>query len=314
MIGVPNVANLIGDLFLSVFPTIMAIGYVLKDRVRKLGVGNYLQYVVMALIFTMAFWAGNIVASNYVLHIIIYSIIYALFSIVMSLAFTIPISFITSVNRIGGFHVGNGAGTNVRLPLVLLAILVVGWFLGFYVRYKPVINYIDYIIMIELLILILVIGLDIGSSISKSLITQGYLGVVIAATSLVGSLASGFALHYLTNIPLAASLGISMGMGWYSLAGPLLSVRFGPTIGTLAFLANFLREQLTYLLVPSIVIMGFRDVALVSIGGATSMDDTLPIYRLYMGEAGGFIAFVNGFTITMVLPELLPYVITIKWP
>jgi uncharacterized membrane protein YbjE (DUF340 family) len=102
-----------------------------------------------------------------------------------------------------------------------------------------------------------------------------------------------------------------MGMGWYSLVGPLLSVKFGPAIGTLAFLTNFLREQLTYLLVPSIVVAGFRNVTLVSIGGATSMDDTLPIYRLYMGETGGFIAFVNGFVITMILPELLPYVITL---
>ncbi len=82
--------------------------------------------------------------------------------------------------------------------------------------------------------------------------------------------------------------------------------------GYLAFLANFLREQLTYLLVPLIVITGFRDASLVSIGGATSMDDTLPIYRLYMGETGGFIAFINGFVITIVLPELLPYVITLR--
>ncbi|WP_243675150.1 LysO family transporter [Vulcanisaeta distributa] len=178
-------------------------------------------------------------------------------------------------------------------------------------------NVINYLIASELFVLILVIGLDIGSSISMSLLTQGYLGIVIAATSLLGSSVSGLILHYLVGIPLAASLGgVSMGGmgGWYSLAGPpLLSVRFGPAVGTLAFLANFLREQLTYLLIPPlIVIAGFRDVSLVSIGGATSMDDTLPIYRLYMGETGGFIAFINGFVITMILPELLPYVITIK--
>mgnify|MGYP001772635302 CR=1 FL=1 len=308
---VPGFIGIISDLFLVVFPITMVVGYALRGWVRGLGVGDYLQYVVMALIFTMAFWAGSIVASNYVLYIIIYSIVYAVFSIVMSLAFSIPVGLVTRAHQNEGTHTGNGSA-NVRLPLVLLAVLAIGWVLGFYVRYGPVINYLDYVITVELLILILVIGLDIGSSISRSLLTQGYLGIAVAATSLLGSLVSGLVLHYLVNIPLAASLGISMGMGWYSLAGPLLSIRFGPAMGTLAFLANFLREQLTYLLVPSMVTMGFRSTALVSIGGATSMDDTLPIYRLYMGESGGFVAFVSGFVITMVLPELLPYVVTIR--
>ena len=307
-----NLASLIGDLFLVVFPITMVIGYAFRGRVRRLGIGNYLQYVVMALIFTMAFWAGNIVASIYVLYIILYSVVYAIISIVMSLVFTLPISLAVNTRRFQETCLGDNHGVNARLPLILLAILVIGWLLGYYVRFEPIIDYLDYLITFELFVLILVIGLDIGSSINISLIAQGYLGIVIAATSLLGSSIGGLILHYLTNIPLAASLGISMGMGWYSLAGPLLSVRFGPAMGTLAFLANFLREQLTYLLVPSIVIAGFRDISLVSIGGATSMDDTLPIYRLYMGEAGGFVAFVSGFVITMALPELLPYVITIR--
>ncbi len=310
--NVLNIANLIGDLFLVVFPITMIIGYALRARVRRLRIGNYLQCVVMVLVFTMALWAGNIVASNYVLYIILYSIIYALFSIVTSLAFTIPISLVLGTRRAQEVHMDNNSRINVKLPLVLLIILVIGWLLGYYVRYEPLINYLNYLITLELLALILVIGLDIGSSINTSLLAQGYLGIVIAIVSLLGSSISGLILHYLVKIPLTASLGISMGMGWYSLTGPLLSVRFGPAIGTLAFLANFLREQLTYVLVPSMVIIGFRDIALISIGGATSMDDTLPIYRLYMGETNGFIAFINGFVITIILPELLPYVISIK--
>ncbi|MGC8607301.1 MAG: lysine exporter LysO family protein [Vulcanisaeta sp.] len=306
-----SIVSLIGDLFLVVFPITMFIGYITRNRIKHLRIGNYLQYVVMALIFTMAFWAGNIVASNYVFYIIIYSIIYALFSIVTSLVFTIPIGLIFNSRHALEIRVNNDGKTGMRLPLILLTILIIGWLLGYYVRYKSINYYINYLITLELLILILVIGLDIGSSINTSLLMQGYLGIIIAITSLLGSSISGLILHYLIKIPLTASLGISMGMGWYSLVGPLLSVKFGPAIGTLAFLTNFLREQLTYLLVPSIVVAGFRNVTLVSIGGATSMDDTLPIYRLYMGETGGFIAFVNGFVITMILPELLPYVITL---
>ncbi|WP_243678289.1 lysine exporter LysO family protein [Vulcanisaeta distributa] len=224
-----NIADIIGDLFLVVFPITMAIGYAFKGRVKKLGIGNYLQYVVMALIFTMALWAGNIVASNYVLRIILYSVIYAILSIIMSLVFTMPIGIIINTKRMMEINVNGDFNINTRLPLTLLIILVIGWLLGYYIRFRLIMNIISYLIASELFVLILVIGLDIGSSISMSLLTQGYLGIVIAVTSLLGSSVSGLILHYLVGIPLAASLGVSMGGmgGWYSLAGPCLALGLG---------------------------------------------------------------------------------------
>ncbi|MGC9152329.1 MAG: lysine exporter LysO family protein [Vulcanisaeta sp.] len=304
-----NLVEAVGDLFLVIFPITMIIGYIFKKQVKPLKLGNYLQYIVMILVFTMALWAGNIVSSSYVINIVLYAVIYATLSMLTSLILTIPIiRLLKSKQSEIIYTISDNAKISARLPLKLLLILIAGWVFGYYVKYTTITNYLNYLIIIELLALILIIGLDIGSYINMSFILRGYLGLVIAATSILGSSISGLILHFILNIPLSASLGISMGMGWYSLAGPLLSVKFGPAIGTLAFLANFLREQLTYLLVPSMIIIGFRDLSLVSIGGATSMDDTLPIYRLYMGEMGGFIAFISGFAITMVLPILLPYV------
>lgn len=221
-------ADVISGLFLVTFPITMAIGYTFRSRVKTLGIGNYLQYVVAALVFTMALWAGNIVASNYVLRIILYSVVYAVLSIIMSLVFTMPISLLINTKRLRIINMDGNPSINIKLPLILLIILVIGWLLGYYIRFRTMMNVINYLIASELFVLILVIGLDIGSSISMSLLTQGYLGIVIAATSLLGSSVSGLILHYLVGIPLAASLGVSMGMGWYSLAGPLLSVRFGP--------------------------------------------------------------------------------------
>ncbi|MGC8543304.1 MAG: lysine exporter LysO family protein [Vulcanisaeta sp.] len=304
-----NLVEAVGDLFLVIFPITMIIGYIFKKQVKPLKLGNYLQYIVMILVFTMALWAGNIVSSSYVINIVLYAVIYATLSMLTSLILTIPIiRLLKSKQSEIIYTISDNAKISAKLPLKLLLILIVGWVFGYYVKYTTITNYLNYLIIIELLALILIIGLDIGSYINMSFILRGYLGLVIAATSILGSSISGLILHFILNIPLSASLGISMGMGWYSLAGPLLSVKFGPAIGTLAFLANFLREQLTYLLVPSMIIIGFRDLSLVSIGGATSMDDTLPIYRLYMGEMGGFIAFISGFAITMVLPILLSYV------
>jgi len=307
---VTDLAEVIGELFLVIFPITMVIGYYLKAWVKTLGLGNYLQYVVMALVFTMSLWAGGVVSSNYVINIVTYAVIYAVTSMITSLAVTVPISEVLRIKRIGGNGaVSNSDKVSVRLPVILLTVLVIGWLLGYYVKPPIPSGYIDSAIVIELLALILVIGLDMGSSINRRFIAHGSLGVIIAFSAMFGSAVDGLLLSYVLGLPPQESLGISMGMGWYSLVGPLLSVKFGPAIGTLAFLANFLREQLTYITVPLFVMGGFRDVALVSIGGATSMDDTLPIYRLYIGETGGFAAFVSGFVITMVLPILLPYIL-----
>ena len=288
----------------------MVIGYYIKAWVKTLGLGHYLQYVVMALVFTMSLWAGGVVSSNYVINIVIYAVIYAVTSIIMSLAVTIPIIKTLKIKNSGNDGVvSNGNKPSVKLPAILLTVLVIGWLFGYFMKPPIPSEYINPAIIIELLILILVIGLDIGSSINKKFIAHGSLGVAIAVSAMLGSAVGGLLLSYVLGLSLPESLGVSMGMGWYSLVGPLLSVKFGPAIGTLAFLANFLREQLTYFVVPFMVMGGFRDVSLVSIGGATSMDDTLPIYRLYIGETGGFTAFVSGFVITMILPILLPYVL-----
>jgi uncharacterized membrane protein YbjE (DUF340 family) len=241
---------------------------------------------------------------------VIYAVIYAVTSIIMSLAVTIPIIKTLKIKNSGNDGVvSNGNKPSVKLPAILLTVLVIGWLFGYFMKPPIPSEYINPAIIIELLILILVIGLDIGSSINKKFIAHGSLGVAIAVSAMLGSAVGGLLLSYVLGLSLPESLGVSMGMGWYSLVGPLLSVKFGPAIGTLAFLANFLREQLTYFVVPFMVMGGFRDVSLVSIGGATSMDDTLPIYRLYIGETGGFTAFVSGFVITMILPILLPYVL-----
>jgi uncharacterized membrane protein YbjE (DUF340 family) len=307
---VVNLAELIGDLFLVIFPITMVIGYLVRKPIRLLNIGSYLQYIVMILVFTMALWAGNVVSSTYVTSIVVYAVAYALVSIIMSIITTMPIGMLlrSRYPKSFGSSINSTERPGVRLPIILLAVLVIGWLMGYYIKSPLITNYVNYAIVIELLALIIVVGLDIGSSLNTSLLVQGSVGIIIGVISILGSAIGGLIMHYIVGLPLPASLGISMGMGWYSLAGPLLSVKFGPTIGTLAFLANFLREQFTYLIVPLIVIGGFRDLSLISVGGATAMDDTLPIYKIYMGEISGFTAFISGFVITMMLPILLPYV------
>jgi len=95
-----GLAKVISELFLVIFPITMVIGYYLKAWVKTLGLGHYLQYVVMALVFTMSLWAGGVVSSNYVINIVTYAVIYAVTSMIASLAVTVPISEVLRIKRI----------------------------------------------------------------------------------------------------------------------------------------------------------------------------------------------------------------------
>lgn len=108
---------------------------------------------------------------------------------------------------------------------------------------------------------------------------------------------------YLMGVPFRDALLVSAGMGWYSLSSVLLSAAVGTETGTLAFLANALRELLTILGIP--LLARFCHLPLVVVGGATSMDSTMPILLQCAGRPAAILGFVNGFLLSLEIPLLL---------
>jgi uncharacterized membrane protein YbjE (DUF340 family) len=102
------------------------------------------------------------------------------------------------------------------------------------------------------------------------------------------------------NINIAGAMAVSSGCGWYTLSGPLIGQLFGAEMGTLGFVANFLRELLTITLIPLMVKLD--KYAPVASGGATTMDVTLPVIMRYCGDDALITAFSNGFILTLTVP------------
>jgi uncharacterized membrane protein YbjE (DUF340 family) len=97
----------------------------------------------------------------------------------------------------------------------------------------------------------------------------------------------------------------SFAFGWYTLAGPLVAARAGASLGLLAFLTNFLREDLTMLVSP--VVGGrMRGEGLAAMGGATSMDTTLYFVTRYGDPDAGSLALATGLVLTVAASLLLP--------
>jgi len=126
--------------------------------------------------------------------------------------------------------------------------------------------------------------------------------------AVIGALAAGALFALLSGTALSVTLGTSLAFGWYTLAGPLVLARAGALLGLLAFLTNFLRENLTMVLSP---VVGRRlgGEGLTALGGATSMDTTLFFVTRYGDRDAGSLALASGLILTVSASLIVPLVL-----
>jgi uncharacterized membrane protein YbjE (DUF340 family) len=131
---------------------------------------------------------------------------------------------------------------------------------------------------------------------------------------IVASIAGGFAVALVfvgfALVPSGAAFATAAAFGWYSLAGPLVGTRLGPSLGLFAFLANFLRENLTMLSAPWVG-PRVRAEGLAAMGGATSMDTTLYFVTRYGDPRAGTVALATGIVLTTLAGVLVPLLLAI---
>ena len=87
---------------------------------------------------------------------------------------------------------------------------------------------------------------------------------------------------------------VGAGMGYYSLSSVLIGEYRGPELGTLALLANIVRELLALLVAPLWYRL-FGRLAPIAVAGATSMDTALPVCVRYAGRDYASLAIYHGF-------------------
>ncbi len=189
-----------------------------------------------------------------------------------------------------------------RLPLslVLLASLLIGLGVGHLVS-LPATQALPWV----LYVLLVLVGFDIPLTLS------GLRNVWVPLTAATVAAVVGAMIFALsTHIALSAALATSLAFGFYSLAGPLVAARAGAVLGLLAFLTNFLREDLTMILSPYLG-RRLRGAGLAALGGATSMDTTLYFVTRYGDAEAGSLALASGLILTVAASLLLPVVLAL---
>ena len=153
------------------------------------------------------------------------------------------------------------------------------------------------------------VGISIGcdTSVLKSFKEVNPRLMMLPIMTILGTLAGCAVVSILLgHRQLTDCLAIGSGFGYYSLSSIFITQYRGAELGTIALLANISREILTLLCAP-LLAKYFGRLAPISVGGATTMDTTLPIITRYSGESFIIVSIFHGFCVDFSVPFLVTF-------
>lgn len=194
----------------------------------------------------------------------------------------------------------------ILLSLSVLIGLAIGYFFGDFINFD-----ISNLIQIGLYLLLFFIGIDIGTNknIFNDLKKIDKKVLFLPFLTIIASLLGGATASLILSLSLGEAIAVSSGMGWYSFSAIELS-KVNVELGGIAFLSNIFRELLAIFLIPFIAkkIGAFESV---SVAGATAMDSVLPVINRSNSAEISIVAFYSGLIISLIVPLLVPFIITI---
>ncbi len=97
---------------------------------------------------------------------------------------------------------------------------------------------------------------------------------------------------------------VGSGFGYYSLSSIFITKYMGIELGTLALLTNIARELITLITAP-LLVRFFGPLAIISAGGATTMDTVLPSVIRFAGKEYAVLSIYQGFVVDFSVPFMV---------
>lgn len=192
--------------------------------------------------------------------------------------------------------------------------LVGGLLFGYLFLDTGVKDTLDLILMSALDVMIFIAGIEIGSNrgILKRIcnLHSALLALAIPLAVACGSICGALLLGHIAGLSAYDSLLVGGGLGWYSFSSVVISAMYSTEIGTVAFLANMMREISGFFLIPLLVRV-HKFLALAPSGAAT-MDSGLPVVIKYTNLHVGMYSFINGLGLTLIVPVLISWLLSLK--
>lgn len=195
--------------------------------------------------------------------------------------------------------------------LGIIISVIIGILGGLFFKNGFILENIDSFISLGLFLLLFFVGMDIGNNneVFNQLRNMSKKILLLPIITILGSLIGGAIASYFISLSLGESIAISSGMGWYSFSAIELS-KINAHLGGVAFLSNVLRELSAILFIPFIAkkIGSYESVAT---AGATAMDSVLSVINKSNPPDVAIIAFYSGLVITIIVPILVPSVVSL---
>lgn len=162
--------------------------------------------------------------------------------------------------------------------------------------------------MTALCALLLCVGMGIGSNpdMKSEFRSLNPRVALLPLATILGSWAGAAIAFLVLQRTLTDCLAISSGFAYYSLSSIFLTEYRGIELGTIALVANLVREAITLLGTPLLARI-FGPLAPISVGGATTMDTTLPIITHTCGQRFTILAIFHGFIVDFSVPFLVTF-------
>lgn len=129
--------------------------------------------------------------------------------------------------------------------------------------------------------------------------------LLLPLATAMGSVFLGSMAAPLFGLSFGEGAALSAGFGWYSLSGVIISDMGDPLLGSAGFLINLIRETIALFAIPFLGHLGHYGFA-IGIGGATSMDVTLPLIERSCGDRYVPLSVAHGALLSLLVPFLVP--------
>lgn len=156
--------------------------------------------------------------------------------------------------------------------------------------------------------LLLFVGLGIGLNpeMKKEVRSLSPRMALLPVVTIIGSWLGALLIWTVLHRTLSDCMAINSGFAYYSLSSIFITEYRGAELGTIALLANIIREMLTLLGAP-LMARWFGPLAPISAGGATTMDTTLPILSQTVGQRYIALSIYHGFVVDFTVPFLVSW-------
>ncbi|MDH2924219.1 uncharacterized membrane protein YbjE (DUF340 family) [Nicoletella semolina] len=188
--------------------------------------------------------------------------------------------------------------------LLLCSMVLIGGVIGFIAktRFHFPLNASTYV----LVVMIFCVGIQLrNSNIPLRQVFLNRQGIYTSIIFILSGLLGGVIAAYFLNLSIVQGLAFASGFGWYSLSSVLINDAWGAAYGSIAFFNDLSREIFCLFAIPFFM-RNFPSTA-VGLGGATSLDATLPIIQKSGGIQVVPLAISFGFIINLAVPLLLPF-------